>query len=265
MMILLVKGEKMTKRITIKTEAAAIAYLTDSETRIPRTIERDGTTYVVESAACGRCGGSGNGGWYPDGGICYECNGVDTSGRTKSTALIPWARAKRAAEMATRRRDRKYAAKKAADEVSLLEGQRRWCAANTAYGAVTFEERDALRNAERNAKKAEATYLDVPVKKRVTMNLTLVDTFSWDGHFGTTILYKWIAPCGASVVWRTSDTSSSHWIDGPDGFERPPNKGETITAKFTVKDHSEYRGEKQTAVNRLVASGLVTIAAKEAA
>lgn len=279
----------MTERVTIRTEADARAYLAncgygsrgdsgvkdikslDGVSRgiehfyvaALRLVERDGVTYVVESAACTRCGGRGYGGWYPDGGVCYECRGANTSARTKSTSLVSWARTARRKEMSDKRRERKLRAKEEADEKALLDGQRRWCAENTPYGAVTFAERDALRDAEREAEKATATYLDVPVKKRVTMELTLDAVFSWEGHYGTTMLYKWKAPCGATVVWKTSAGSSSHWVKDADVGERPPRKGETVTAKFTVKEHSEYRDEKQTAVSRLVVSGLV--ARKEAA
>ena len=267
MMILGVKGDTMTERVTIKTETDARAYLDSRGFVAPyalRTVEREGVTYVVESASCRRCGGRGHGPWYPDGGICYECRGANTSARTKSTPLVNWARAKRTAEMAGKRREHKAAAREAANEAAREAGERRWCDANTPYGPVTFTERDVLRDAEREAAKATATYLDVPVKKRVTMELTLDATFSWEGTYGTTILYKWKAPCGASVVWKTNAGTSSHWVEDADGCQRPPRKGETVTAKFTVKEHSEYRGEKQTAVSRLVVSGLAT-ATKEAA
>ncbi len=231
-----------TTRVTIRTEDAALAYLASINVALPgSTVERDGVTYVVEPCPCGRCGGSGNGGWYPDGGICYECRGANTMNRTRSTRLIVWARNERKRDLA---RSKKIAKVEAHAE-ALLDGQRRWCAENTSYGAVTFAERDDLRDAEREAARAAAaetaTHLDAPVKARIELDLTLSASFSFEGYYGTTMVYKWTAPCGATLVWKTSATSTSHWVKDSDGFERPPNKGETVHAKLTVKEHGEYR------------------------
>jgi hypothetical protein len=258
--------KEMAKRVVMKTEADARTYLASRGVEPGTTVERNGVTYVVEPACCGRCGGGGYGPWYPDSGICYDCRGANTRDRTKSTKLVVWARAERRREMAAARKAAKREAWEAEVEARREAGERRWCNENTPYGPVTFEERDALREAERKAATEKATHLDVPLKKRVKMELTLKAVFSYDTHYGTTMVYKWTAPCGATVVWKTDSGSSSHWVtDKETGFERRPEVGETVRAKFTVKEHGEYRGAKETTVTRLVVSELVSSSPKAAA
>lgn len=60
---------------------------------------------------------------------------------------------------------------------------------------------------------------------------------SWDGFYGTTWMYKFVTVEGNILIWK-----SSKWID-----ETETKKGHV---KFTVKDHTEFRGIKQTEVTR---------------
>lgn len=60
---------------------------------------------------------------------------------------------------------------------------------------------------------------------------------SWDGFYGVTWMYRFVTAEGNILIWK-----SSKWIDATE-----TKKGHV---KFTVKDHTEFRGIKQTEVTR---------------
>lgn len=69
----------MAKRITIKTDSDAFAYLAERGITLTDVREdKNGNAFVVREHVCKRCGGTGGGHWYQDGGICYECNGKNS-------------------------------------------------------------------------------------------------------------------------------------------------------------------------------------------
>lgn len=76
------------------------------------------------------------------------------------------------------------------------------------------------------------------IKSRQGFNLELVNKYSFSGHYGITIVYTFKDENENSIVWFCTNGKS---ID----------IGDKIVAKATVKQHKEYRGVKQTIVNRL--------------
>lgn len=88
-------------------------------------------------------------------------------------------------------------------------------------------------------------------KKRIALNLTLVDVYEFEGYSysyyddGTTYLYKFRDEDGNCIIWKTKKCMWE-WRheDAWDVVE--------TEARVTVKEHSEYRGIKQTVVNRPV-------------
>ena len=130
--------------IRITSTATARAYLEGEGVEVEALALTEDGAGVVESAACGRCGGSGWGPWHPDGGRCYDCHGRLTTGLTRTVSLKVWARRVKAKESAQVR----AIAKRAASAERSLEGQRKWCA-DQGHGSITFAELDAKRDAER--------------------------------------------------------------------------------------------------------------------
>jgi len=233
----------MTTRVTIRTTTDARDYL--AARGLNPTIEGE---YVIESAACTRCGGRGYGGWYPDGGICYDCRGANTVGRTRRIGLVAYARAARRRETAAARKAavRREAATRR--EEALLAGQRRWNEAN-GYGAVTFAERDAAKAAAEAEAKAAAeangtasTHVGTLGERlELTGTVEAVRTFerdAWGYGGGVETCYVYTIRVGNDALVT---------------FGRNLNidVGDTITFRGTVKDHGEYRGERQTTVNRV--------------
>lgn len=232
-----------TRRLIIRTIDQARAYLADRGIIDRLTIEGD---HVIESAACTRCGGSGNGGWLQDGGICYECGGADTRNRIRKTSLVAYARAERRHEMA---RARKAAAKEER-EAAQLERQRDWSEDN-GHGRITFEELDEKRERERREKAAKSAHVG-EVGKRIELVVRYERMHSWDGFYGPTQLFRFDDE-GNALVWKTSGYLPCVDVRHADGWtaNRPMPQGAILRIRATVKKHDDYRGERQTALTRV--------------
>lgn len=75
------------------------------------------------------------------------------------------------------------------------------------------------------------------VGERVELTLKVTGLRSWDGDWGTTTLHRFEDGDGRLVVWF----GSRGQIAG---------EGETVTARWKIKEHSEYKGRRQTVVTR---------------
>jgi len=232
----------MTERLIIRTETAARAYLATRGMNIE-------TATVRVSTACGRCGGDGYGGWYPDGGVCYDCNGAKTRGNYRAVPIIEYARGERRREMARNRAARKATEKAAATKEAQEAGQRRWCEAN-GYGALTFEERDEARETARKAaeKVAEAarggasTHVG-ELGKRLELRgrVEAVRTYEaqgWGYGAGMETRYVYTIRVGRDTI-----VTFGRCLD--------LDRGDDITFRGTVKEHGDYKGEAQTTLNRV--------------
>lgn len=74
------------------------------------------------------------------------------------------------------------------------------------------------------------------VGKRITIeNCKCSILCSWEGYYGVTILYKFVTPDGNVLTWKTAKNIDT---DTP------------VTLTGTIKEHSKYKGEKQTELTR---------------
>lgn len=228
----------------IRTQADAVAWLAENGDYGHLSIKtKDEVSYVVTSAACGRCGGGGYGGWYPDGGICYDCRGANTRGRTRTVSIKKFAQKEKARVSAIERGREKVAAENEARHERMIEGQRTWCDKN-GYGRITFEERDAARTVERDAKKAARGWVgEVKVREDFTATIKAIPTWAGYGYNTTTFCHIMEDAGGNIIVWKTTDNG----FDCEGGWAEV---GDTVTFKATVKEHGERDGEKQTIVTR---------------
>ena len=95
------------------------------------------------------------------------------------------------------------------------------------------------------------------VGKRITVTLKLVNEFEFSKWFGwqeqITTIFKMEDEAGNLLVWKT--TGLGLGIDREnergDWFFESVRKGDLFTCKATVKEHSEYKGEKQTVLTRV--------------
>lgn len=75
------------------------------------------------------------------------------------------------------------------------------------------------------------------IKDKVDVNVTLKFYANFDSQFGTQTLYSFVDDDHNIYVWKTST-----WLD--------LEKETKVNLKGTVKDHCEYRGDKQTVLTR---------------
>lgn len=89
------------------------------------------------------------------------------------------------------------------------------------------------------AKKVETKYfgeIGKRYKDKVIQDVTLVTT--WETQWGVTYIYKITLEDGSVLTWKTSN---GLYLDRNEEFDK---------ISFTVKEHKEYKGEKQTEVTR---------------
>ena len=114
---------------------------------------------------------------------------------------------------------------------------------------------EAERDAEAAAKAKEdaikagfaaGSYVGEP-KKRMDFTLTLASEHEFDGYYGLTRVYEFADEQGNCIVWFTSSTVGCYDESGCWVYAKV---GDRIEMKATVKEHKEYKGIKQTLVNR---------------
>lgn len=89
------------------------------------------------------------------------------------------------------------------------------------------------------AKKVETKYfgeIGKRYKDKIIQDVTLIT--SWETQWGITCIYKIILEDNSILTWKTN---SSLYINEGEKFDK---------ISFTVKEHKEYKGEKQTEVTR---------------
>lgn len=117
------------------------------------------------------------------------------------------------------------------------------------------EEVEAERKAEaEEAKKtnelndfSDSQWVGTP-KKRMETALTLTRVHQFDGYYGTTNLYTFRDEDGNCYVWFTQNALMMQRND--DEPWEYVEVGNVIPMRFTVKEHSEYKGVKQTVITR---------------
>lgn len=254
----------MAKKIIIRTESDAEVWLREQGLfEGLNIVERKGVRCVVTPNPCGRCGGSGRGPWFPDGGICYGCRGADTRERTITRSLKKYAQLEKSAYVRREKKAEEARLRAEAAHERMLEGQRNWCEAH-GFGRITFEERDALREQERQAKAATKTYVGT-IGKREVFTATVKALPTWDSQWGTTICHIMEDADGNTLVWKSGSTFRVQREGEEAGVRRAVDVGDTVTFKATVKEHSARRGECQTIVTRAALVELVSSADQEAA
>lgn len=81
------------------------------------------------------------------------------------------------------------------------------------------------------------------IGKRQEIKATLVEYFSFEGFYGLTRVYKFIAESGESIVYMGSGFLS---VD-----DSAIEVGKVYSFSAGIKEHSEYKEEKQTKIQRI--------------
>lgn len=250
-------------------------------------VDKNGTHYYVDHR-CPKCGGTGHiyGYEHVEGGRCFDCNGTGF-GETKVVVRtyeynqkLEAARLEKAKKTAPERNAKTLA------KYGFSENGETWIVLGNTYeikdelkkaGArfndiflwhfdheVTefpvikinfydiahrsaddtvyineFEARDHVKSIrdKYNVLDTQETYHFGTVGERVELKAKLTKRNGFDSMYGVTYLYTFKDAEGHVFIWKTAN-----YLECQDGSE--------LTLKATIKDHSEYKGTKQTQLTR---------------
>lgn len=207
-------------------------------------IDRNGTKYFADDT-CKRCGGAGERSeWYYTGMTCYECGGTGRSAPYIEKEYTP-----EYAEALRERRAEREAKKLGYASAQEMREAREAEAARREAQRIAEEEAEAARvKAEQErvaALKARSNYVG-------TVGEKLTATVTWEGSpyferrsftgYGTERCYihRFRDADGNLIIWKSC---AGFPLVGAD-------EGCTVVISGTVKEHSEYKGEKQTYILR---------------
>lgn len=203
--------------------------------------DRNGTKYYEGLVPCDRCDGKGiyyigvhNGELLPswvDNGICFKCGGI---GKVEGK----WKEYTPEYEQKLAERRAKRNAKLRAEQEAELEKVR----AEQERIRKAEEEARAIEEARIKAEKSISQYVG-NIGEKITIS-GIYDHSAWfDIHVGwmtqTMYVHTFVDSNGNKLVWKTSSNSLSSLTEG-----------DAVEIKGTVKEHSEYRDEKQTSLTR---------------
>ena len=208
-------------------------------------VDRNGSKHWRGEIVCDRCGGKGvyytgvcNGQLvpaYPDDGVCWKCGG---KGRVIDTWIerTPEYQAKLDAK-----REAKWAAAQA-----KLDAERAQREAERKAEEERKEAERLQREAELAAERARSQYVGT-VGERMTVEVEYLGSPYYKrrdfyGNEETCYIHSFRDAAGNKLVWRT-------------GKGLQLDEGQHITLTGTVKDHTEYKGEKQTMLLRCKVKG----------
>lgn len=210
------------------------------EARLIKT-DRNGSKHYEGAIVCDRCGGKG---YYAiavhnmrpvlsphDGGVCWKCNGA-------GKVIGKWI--ERTPEYQAKL-DEKRKAKWEAEQAKWEAEQAKWEAERAEREAKERAEREA-EEARIKAQKAISQHVG-NIGEKVEIKGTYVRSGSWEQKaycgYGTTTMYvhTFKDADGNVFTWKTQSGICFEY-------------GENVIVKGTVKNHSEYKDEKQTELTR---------------
>lgn len=195
---------------------------------------------------CPVCGGSGYLSIYKhhDNGVCYACNGSGTRTWVEKE-LTPENEAKQNAEW-----QKKFEIRQA----ELLKKEIDLCHKQALIENKRFDQHKA---------EADASEWQGEVGKRISLNLTLTISMYWETQYGTQYMHLMKDADGNVYKWMTSNpvgyykeaTGNDYSYEDENGVKWDwhnieEKNAESFTIKGTVKEHSEYKGVKQTVLTR---------------
>ena len=197
-------------------------------------IDRNGTKYWADDT-CQRCGGRGERSeWYYTGLTCFECGGT---GKSKVRITKEYTD-----EYLQKLEDRRKAkqAKWEAEHPEEVAEQKRQEEERVAYHQRELERLKAEEE-RREAEKARSQFVGT-VGEKITVKATYLGSPYFDrnvfGKSERTYIHQFSVD-GNKLVWMTGSYKNI-----------PEEAGTVVELTGTVKDHNEYKGEKQTSLLR---------------
>lgn len=207
-------------------------------------IDRNGTKYYKGEAPCGRCGGVGvyfigvhNGQPVPSSvynGVCFKCGG---SGKELTT----WKEyTPEYMEKLTAQRERRRLKWEAdhAEEIAERERERQRRLEEQAE-QIRKQEEEARREQERKALSEWVGQIGEKIETAATMEKSAYFEAPSFRGYGTDLIHVYTFRAGNdALVWKTSSVIEF-------------TEGKRVTIRGTIKEHTEYREEKQTQLKRV--------------
>lgn len=238
---------------------------------------------VTEPVTCGRCGGAGGADkWAHTGWTCFECGGagkvVKTFNRPIYTAArlakLNTAEARRQATMLAKHQARQEAAAAEAEAFRLANAE--WLATAAAFAARSDFVRDVLATVERTGRLTDTQRAGIDsavakMRQRDADQAAKVAASAHIGAVGERIRFTatvesarfvrftdyWPPLPVFAITLRDTDGRALTYFGDPNWLERTGSDGEysistgnQVTLSATVKEHREFRGEKQTTIGR---------------
>lgn len=205
-------------------------------------VDRNGTKYWQGLVPCERCGGAGGADkWAYTGWKCYKCGGTGTQVDTWKE-YTPEYEAKLEARRQARREKWEQ---EHAEEIAQREAER--LAKEEAERLAREEEERRIRE-----QKAKSQYIG-EVGEKIDTEATYIKTAWFDvpsyAGFGTDTMYIHTFKIGDNtVIWKTSTDNLGEFNE--EGEWERYEEGKQIHLKGTIKEHKEYKDEKQTVLTR---------------
>lgn len=247
-------------------------------------------TKIYHDYTCRRCGGAGaSDKWYYTGKTCWECGGTGVNPARPQIVkkYTPEYEAKLEAKREARRQKQEQELRAKAEQLNaeflaeyfpngkmyivanssdcnieelkaagakfflvywyFTEAQEKFLTVSVAPDEATYVNKfgirefinrmDDLVHAKKEALKPVSQYVG-SVGEKLTVKATYTYKAWFDSKYGTTYIHNFATDDGSLLVWKTSI--------GNIGFA----DGERVEITATVKEHSEYKGKKQTALTR---------------
>jgi hypothetical protein len=94
---------------------------------------------------------------------------------------------------------------------------------------------------------ANSQYVGTVESREVFRDLTVLARIGIESQYGIAWLTKFLDPAGNTLIWFGTGVYRDQ-----EGRDQVFEIGKSYTVKATVKEHAEYKGSKQTKVNRVV-------------
>ena len=243
-------------------------------------IDSTGKPFAVVIEPCHRCGGQGGAdAWKHTGWKCFRCGGngkeaakqvplftAEKLAQLNATAAKKAAKKAAVAEAARMKAEAETEARRVVfntefgallTEAEAFQGRSDFikdvCAKARAKAALTVGQADALRAAiarfQASDAKAAASGHVGSVGERREFTVKLERMFRTETQFGSLFIASMRDTAGNAIVAKGSFVpAAAGWNRETERWDIDP---EQFTIKATVKDHGEFRGEKQTIVNRV--------------
>lgn len=230
-------------------------------------IDRNGSKHYEGNETCPRCDGKGiyyigvcNGELVPswvDNGICFQCGGSGVVYK-KWIERTPEYQAKLDARREAKHQKwlEDHAEEIAAKEAKEREEREAKLKEEAERKAREDAEREELERLEaiENQRKANSKFVG-NIKDKIECELTYRFTASFEASsfvgYKTVIMHihNFVDADGNTFIWKTEGCLAKP-VDSLEYEWEYPKAGTKMMVKGTIKDHNEYKGEKQTVLTR---------------